>query len=146
MNRTDERMDMRLAPDGGRDMLIYLMKTYRHSCRTLADAVTAELDRRHRQGGFPKATCSKSHIGNLRSGASRVVSREIASAIEEILQIQPGVLFVPKMSSVQSPRSYPGRVRAAGRKRAPTSGKAGARCTRMTPDTHCKEVHDAQPA
>ncbi|QOH59863.1 hypothetical protein [Rhodococcus rhodochrous] len=94
---------MRLAPEGGREMFVYLMRTYRYSCRSLAEAVTAELDRRHRDFGAPKLTCSKSHIGNLRSGAARVCSREIASAIEQILQVQPGVLFVPKLHTVQAP-------------------------------------------
>lgn len=145
MHRTDTRMDMKLSSDG-RNMLSYLMKTYRYSCRSLADAVTRELHRRHLTFEAPKLTCSKSHIGNLHSGAARVVSREIASAIEEVLQIPPGVLFVPKMSNVQPLQRHPVNVRRPARKRAPTSGKAGARCTQATPDTHCKEVHDAQPA
>jgi hypothetical protein len=102
MPQSDTRLDMRLAPEGGHEMFVYLMKTYRYSCRTLADAVTAELERRHRDFGAPKLTCSKSHIGNLRSGKARVCSREIASAIEQILQIQPGVLFVPKPVGVRA--------------------------------------------
>lgn len=102
MTATDARLDMRLAPDGGRQMFVYMMKTYRHSCRSLAEAVTRELDRRHREFGAPQLTCSKSHIGNLRSGERRVCSREIATAIEQVLQVQPGVLFVPKVSSVQT--------------------------------------------
>ena len=91
---------MKLKP-GSRDTFVYLLNTYRHSYRTLAEAVTTELERRTHTFGAPVITCSKSTIGKIVAG--HVCSREIATAIEQVLQIPPGVVFVPRNSKAVGP-------------------------------------------
>ncbi|MEU3847153.1 hypothetical protein AB0E44_09170 [Micrococcus terreus] len=90
------------------ELLATLMDHKGYTVRSLADQVDVDLRKTHAKRSRADSTapneCSKSTIGNLRSGYRKRVHPDTAAAIAHRLGLPVDALFTPKVSTVYRER------------------------------------------
>lgn len=102
---TEGRLEVKL---NSHDLFATLMQHNGYTVRSLAEAVEKDLrktyKRRLRNDPTAPAECSKSTIGNLRSGYRNSVHPDTAAAIADRLEMPMEALFSRRVSTVYRDR------------------------------------------